>query len=148
MKIFSSILIVLFVTVQLVQAQTGPDSLKNITVSRDARVDVLMKKNKEINEEVYLKTLKNMAGYRLQVINTNDRNKALDVKTKMLSEFPSEKVYMLYQSPYFKVQMGNFRNREDAETLLNKVKKIYPSGVFIVPSRVQIKPSKDGELIL
>ncbi|MGN6494416.1 MAG: SPOR domain-containing protein [Agriterribacter sp.] len=148
MRNFISTLIVSFVAIQLVQAQDATDSFKNITVSRDARVDVLMKKNKEINEEVYLKTLKNMAGYRLQVINTNDRNKALDVKTKMLSEFPSEKVYMIYQSPYFKVQMGNFRNRGDAEILLNKVKKIYPSGVFIVPSRVQIKPSKDGELIL
>jgi hypothetical protein len=44
--------------------------------------------------------------------------------------------------------MGNFRTREDAESLLQEVKKIYPSGVFIVPSKIQIKPSKDGELIL
>jgi hypothetical protein len=44
--------------------------------------------------------------------------------------------------------MGNFRSREDAEDLLQKVKKIYPSGVFIVPAKIQMKPSKDGELIL
>lgn len=139
--------ITLFLLAQLAQAQHA-DSLKNITVVRDARVDALMKKNKEVNEEAYLKSIKNMAGYRLQVINTNDRNKALDAKTKMMSEFPSEKVYFIYQSPYFKVQMGNFRTREDATKLLNKVKNIYPTGVFIVPSRVEIKPSKDGELIL
>lgn len=147
MKKAAAVLIALFSLLYYAQAQ-NPDSLRNITVKRDVRVDALMKKNKEINEEVYLKTIKNMSGYRLQVINTNDRNKALEVKTKMLSEFPSEKIYMLYQSPYFKVQMGNFRTREDATKLLNKVKKVYPSGVFIVPSRVEIKPSKDGELIL
>lgn len=147
MKKTAYIFIVLFSLVQLVAAQNA-DSLKNITVVRDARVDALMKKNKETNEEIYLKSIKNMAGYRLQVINTNDRNKALEAKTKMLSEFPAEKVYFLYQAPYFKVQMGNFRTREDAGKLLDKVKKIYPSGVFIVPSRVEIKPSKDGELIL
>lgn len=141
------IAIVLFSFVQFVHAQNA-DSLKNITVVRDSRVDALVKKNKEVNEEAYLKSIKNMAGYRLQVINTNDRNKALEAKTKMLSEFPSEKVYFIYQSPYFKVQMGNFRTREEATKLLNKVKNIYPTGVFIVPSRVEIKPSKDGELIL
>ncbi|MBX3257624.1 MAG: SPOR domain-containing protein [Chitinophagaceae bacterium] len=147
MKKTAYIFIVLFSLAQLVHAQNA-DSLKNITVARDARVDALMKKNKEVNEEVYLKSIKNMAGYRLQVINTNDRNKALEIKTKMMSEFPSEKVYFIYQSPYFKVQMGNFRTREDATKLLDKVKKIYPTGVFIVPSRVEIKPSKDGGLIL
>ena len=66
----------------------------------------------------------------------------------MLSDFPDEKTYFIYHSPYFKIQMGNFRTREDAENLLQKVKKVYPSGVFIVPSKIQMKPSKHGDLIL
>lgn len=124
------------------------DSLKNITVTRDGRIDRLLEKNQQVNEEIYLKTLRNMSGYRLQVINTNDRNKAMGVKTKIMTEFPREKVYLIYQAPYFKIQMGNFIKREDADDLMNRVKKIYPTGVFIVPSRVEIKPSKDGQLLL
>lgn len=124
------------------------DSLQHVSVSSDPRVKALVKKNREINEAAYLKTIKNMSGYRLQVINTNDRKKALSVKTRMLSEFPGEKTYFIYHSPYFKIQMGNFRTRGDAEDLLQKVKEIYPSGVFVVPSKIQIKPSRDGELIL
>lgn len=124
------------------------DTLTNIVVQKDARVDMLVKKNREINEEIYLKTMRNMQGYRIQVINTNDRNKAIDIKTKLLNSFPAEQTYLIYHSPYFKIQIGNFLKREDADDLLNRIKKIYPTGVFVVPSRVELKPAKDGELIL
>lgn len=124
------------------------DTLKNISISKDARLDKLVERNKKTNEEAYYKTIRNMSGYRLQVINTNDRNKALSVKTKMMTEFPGEKTYLIYQSPYFKIQMGNFIKREDADNLMDRVKKVYPTGVFIVPSKVEIRPTKDGELLL
>lgn len=126
---------------------TGGDTLHYIAVSKDSRIDSLVKKNREINEEAYFKTIRNMQGFRLQVINTSDRHKALSVKTRMLSDFPGEKTYFIYHSPYFKIQMGNFRTREDAEQLMQKVKAIYPSGVFVVPSKIEMKPSRDGELI-
>ena len=127
---------------------TAKDTLHNVSVNKDPRLNTLVQKNREVNEEVYLKTLRNMQGFRLQVINTNDRNSALAVKTRMLSDFPGEKTYFIYHSPYFKIQMGNFRTREDAEELMQQVKKIYPSGVFIVPAKIEVRPSKDGEVIL
>ena len=127
---------------------TAKDTLHNVSVNKDPRLNTLVQKNREVNEEVYLKTLRNMQGFRLQVIITNDRNSALSVKTRMLSDFPGEKTYFIYHSPYFKIQMGNFRTREDAEELMQQVKKIYPSGVFIVPAKIEVRPSKDGEVIL
>ena len=127
---------------------TAKDTLRNVSINKDPRLGTLVQKNRELNEEVYLKTLRNMQGFRLQVINTNDRNSALSVKTRMLSDFPGEKTYFIYHSPYFKIQMGNFRTREDAEELMQQVKKIYPSGVFIVPAKIEVRPSKDGEVIL
>ncbi|MFT3700958.1 MAG: SPOR domain-containing protein [Agriterribacter sp.] len=146
---FTVIAIVLFSFSHYCKAQNTPDSsLKNISVQKDVRLDLLVKKSRDINEEIYYKTTRNLAGFRLQVINTNDRNKALEIKSKLLSDFPDEKTYLIYHSPYFKIQMGNFRTREDAEKLMKKVKAIYPSGVFIVPSRVEIKPTKDGDIIL
>lgn len=132
----------------ILNAQSNTDTLSNIAIKQDARIDMLVKKNREINEEIYLKTIRNMQGYRIQVINTNDRNKAIDTKTKLLNSFPAEKTYLIYHAPYFKIQIGNFLKREDADDLLNSIKKIYPTGVFIVPSRVEIKLPKDGELIL
>jgi len=148
MKIILIPVLFLFAGVETSAQTSGDDAKENVTITKDPRINTLVQKNREINEEIYLKTIKNMSGYRLQVINTNDRNKAISVKTRMLSDFPGENTYLIYHAPYFKIQMGNFRTREEAEDLMKKVKRIYPSGVFIVPSRVEIKPTKDGELIL
>lgn len=141
-------LIIFFFMAGVMAQNTAKDTLHNVSVNKDPRLNTLVQKNREVNEEVYLKTLRNMQGFRLQVINTNDRNSALSVKTRMLSDFPGEKTYFIYHSPYFKIQMGNFRTREDAEELMQQVKKIYPSGVFIVPAKIEVRPSKDGEVIL
>jgi len=138
-KIF--LLLVLSVSLASVKAQVTDNTLQHILVDKDSRIDSLLQKNRDMNEAVYLNTLKNMQGYRLQVITTNDRNKAIEVKTRLLTDFPGEKTYLIYHAPYFKIQMGNFRERED-------VKQVYPTGVFIVPSRIELKPSKDGEIIL
>lgn len=148
MKNILSLWLLLFVVSDAKSQDRANMKFQHITVSQDSRLDLLVKKNREINEDTYFKTLKTLQGFRVQVITTNDRNKAITVKTQLLSDFPDETTYLLYHSPYFKVQLGNFLSREDAGDLLEKVKKIYPSGVFVVPSKVEIKPSKDGEVVL
>lgn len=140
--------IIYSVSLLFAKAQQSNGKLEHILVSKDSRIDILLQKNKVMNEVVYLNTLKNMQGYRLQVITTNDRNKAIEVRTRLLTDFPGVKTYLVYHAPYFKIQMGNFREREDAEQLMNRVKQVYPTGVFIVPSRIELKPTKDGEIIL
>ena len=130
-------------------AQTGTgDSTKTIIVRKDPRVDLLVNKENEINQEVYLSTKHTLQGFRVQVTNTNDRNKALAVKTKLLQEFPEENTYLIYQSPYFKIQIGNCKTHKDAENLKKLVNKFYPADVFIVPAMIEVKPDKDDEISL
>ncbi|MCO5237524.1 MAG: SPOR domain-containing protein [Chitinophagaceae bacterium] len=145
----TSFFFVLLFSLSGVMGQAGAnDTLENISVVKDQRLDLLVKKSREVNEEIYYKTLKTLQGFRVQVINTNDRNKAISIKTRMLADFPGENTYLIYHSPYFKVQIGNFLTREEAGELMQSVKKIYPTGVFVVPSKVEIRPSRDGEIVL
>jgi hypothetical protein len=120
-----------------------------LLVSRDVRLDLLIKKQAEYNEKMNL-VRKFSHGYRIQIINTTDRAEAINVKTKLLQEFPEEKVYLLYQEPYFKIRFGNFRNRSDADDYQLKLNKLYP-GVFVIPSAIEPKPewfkeAEDGTL--
>lgn len=140
--------VLLFFLMGVRAQQSVSDTMLNIQLNTDPRLNTLVLKNKEINEEAYAKALRNLQGFRVQVITTNDRNSALSVKTRMLSDFPAEKTYFVYHAPYFKIQMGNFRTREDAEELSEQVKRIYPAGVFIVPSKIELRHSKDGEVLL
>lgn len=122
--------------------------LKSQTTSivKDPRLDMLLKKQAELNKEVDKLNNKTGPGYRIMVINSNDRIKALEVKSRMMSDFPEEKSYLVYQSPYFKIMIGNFRTRQEAEPLQKKIQEIYPTGVIIVPATVEYKPEKEEEL--
>ena len=119
---------------------------QSISIVKDPRLDMLLKKQAELNKEVDKLNNKTGPGYRIMVINTNDRMKALEVKSRMMSDFQEEKSYLVYQSPYFKIMIGNFRTRQEAEPIQKKIQEIYPTGVIIVPATVEYKPEKDEEL--
>jgi SPOR domain len=114
-----SITILSFFIMLGVQSQT-------ITVVKDPRLDMLLRKQAELNKEVDKINNKTGPGYRIMVVNTNDRTKALEVKSRMMSDFPDEKSYLIYQSPYFKILIGNFRTRQEAEPFQKKILEIYP----------------------
>lgn len=119
---------------------------QTVSIAKDPRLDMLLKKQAELNKEVDKLNNKTGPGYRIMVINTNDRIKALEVKSRMMSDFPEEKSYLVYQSPYFKIMIGNFRTRQEAEPFQKKILEIYPTGVIIVPATVEYKPEKEEEL--
>ena len=130
----------------LLLASVTEVSAQGVTIHKDPRLDLLISKQVELNKEVYKENNKTGSGFRVLVINTNDRNKAMDVKSKMMSEFPEHKTYLVYQSPYFKIQIGNFRERKEAETLRKKIISFYPTGVIVVPAMVEFKPEKEDGL--
>ena len=118
--------------------QTDTLSGGNVLVHQDPRLDLLIKKQADYNEKMNL-VRKFSTGFRIQVLNTVNRGDAVAARTRLLTEFPTEKVYLLYQEPYFKVRFGNFRNRGDAEEFQEKLDKLFP-GVFIIPSPIEPKP--------
>ena len=83
------------------------DSTSSIVIHKDPRVDLLVKKQTEINEETTRNARRNIAGFRIQVINTSDRNAAIAAKTKIYQLFPELKAYLLYQAPYFRLRVGD-----------------------------------------
>lgn len=111
-----------------------------VTIHKDPRLDLLIQKQVELNKEAYKENNRTGPGYRVLVINTNDRRKALEVKSRIMTDFPEHKTYLIYQSPYFKIQAGNFRDRKEAENLRKLIMRIYPTGVIVVPSTVEYKP--------
>ncbi len=119
---------------------------QGVTIHKDPRLDLLISKQVELNKVVYLENNRTGNGFRVLVINTNDRSKAIEVKSKMMTEFPDHKTYLVYQSPYFKIQVGNFRDRKEAEALRKKIIRYYPTGVIVVPATVEFKAEKEEGL--
>ena len=118
----------------------------NVVVHKDPRIDLLIKKQIEINEVTTRNSRRSAQGYRIQVISTNNRTKALEAKTKIYQRFPELKTYLMYQSPFFKLKVGNFLERQDAESYMQDIIQLFPSGVYVVRDMVEVKPEKSTEL--
>ena len=86
-------------------------------------------------------------GYRIQVYNANNRNEANNVKSELLRRFPEHKSYLLYQSPNFRVRIGNFLTQKEAMELRKIITSMYPNrGIYIVPDLIEYTPPEDEDL--
>ena len=126
-----------------VSAQT--DSSASVVVTKDRKIDLLVNKQIEINEITTRNSRRSAAGYRILIISSNDRNKVIEAKTKMYREFPELKAYMMYQSPFFRLKVGNFRERTEAEEYLPQIQHIYPTGVYIVTDTIEVRPEQGNQ---
>jgi hypothetical protein len=117
-----------------------------VVIHKDSRIDMLIKKQATINEVSTRDGRKTDKGFRLMIISTNNREEAMAAKTKIYTYFPELKAYLWYQSPYFRVKAGNFKDRKDAEAYQKRMNTYFPKGVFIMKDIIEVKPSKENEL--
>jgi alkanesulfonate monooxygenase SsuD/methylene tetrahydromethanopterin reductase-like flavin-dependent oxidoreductase (luciferase family) len=122
-----------------------PDS-NAVIIHKDPRLDMLVKKQAQINEETSRDARRIVKGFRLMIITTANRDEAIAAKTKVYTYFPELKAYLWHQSPYYKLKVGNFKERKEAEAYQKKLNAFFPKGVFIMPDKVEVKPGKDSEI--
>lgn len=116
-----------------------------VSVIKDNRIDGLIKKQIQVNEETSRSARRQDKGFRLLVISTTLREEALAAKTKVYSYFPELKAYLFHQSPYYKVKAGNFKDRKEAELYQRRLELLFPKGVFIINDIIEIKLKLPGE---
>jgi len=115
-----------------------------IIVHKDPRIDVLTTKQAAINKvTAHLASNGMFKGYRLQVLNTRSREAAFKTKAMLLENFPDQKTYVLYQSPYFKVRVGNFVNRSDADKFGKELSSYLSQPAYVVEDLIEYIPKAD-----
>jgi hypothetical protein len=124
---------------------TAVSDSNSVVVHKDARIDLLVNKQAQINEITSRESRKSGKGFRLLIIRTNNRDEAIAAKTKVYTYFPELKAYLWHQSPYYNVKAGNFRDRKDAEAYQKKMNIYFPKGVFIMNDIVEIKVDAPAE---
>jgi hypothetical protein len=127
-------------TISFINSAQENSDTNSVVIHKDPRIDSLIKKQALINEETVRNARKVAKGFRLLVINTNKRDDAIAAKTKVYTYFPELKAYLIYQSPYFKLKVGNFKERKDAEDYQKKLNRFFPNGVFIMTDIIELKP--------
>ena len=102
---------------------------QEVTVSQDAKFEQLLNEKRKVNSSI---TINNR--YKIQIFNG-----ASDESKKILIQFKKEnKNYdatIVFSTPLYKVWIGNFKTRIEAERNLNILKKKYPNAILIKPNK-------------
>ena len=118
----------------------------NLTIVMDSRLELLAKKEAEINEAI-ANGPKFAKGYRLMILNTTNRTEAMSIRAKLLQLFPEQKIYMTFQPPHIKVKLGNFLEKNEAEEYIKEVNqnKLVTTEVYLLSEMIEIKTEKNKE---
>jgi hypothetical protein len=101
----------------------------HIQVIQDDRVDLLVSKHIQINQN-----RRGMEGYRIQIFfdsGNNSKTKAQSIYEGFKAKYPDIGAYLSFKSPNYKVRIGDFRTRLDAQRFLNDILDEYPNAWII-----------------
>ncbi|MCQ2137079.1 MAG: SPOR domain-containing protein [Bacteroidales bacterium] len=79
-----------------------------------------------------------VSGYRVRIFFDNSQNaraKSQSVASSFSSMYPKIAVYRTYDNPFFKVSVGDFRTRADAQMFADQIRGVFPS-VFLVKETI------------
>jgi hypothetical protein len=77
---------------------------------------------------------KTISGYRIRVYYDNSpqaRTRSEAIVNTLETLYPEHKVYRSFESPNYKVLLGNFRSKDEALRIFNQLKKTYPTAYII-----------------
>ena len=109
---------------------------RNITIVQSNEITSLIEKH------IYFNSKQKTIGWRIQIFfdsGNNSKSKALSQKGIFMTMFPDINAYLLFQSPYYKVRVGDFRTRMEAEGFKQKLLSEFPDA-FVVKD--EINPPK------
>ncbi|MCK5856430.1 MAG: SPOR domain-containing protein [Bacteroidales bacterium] len=133
------IIIILFVFQGNIKAQESESYVK---IHHSESISRLLTKHIQTNEyHPYIN------GYRIQLYSisgVNSRDKANRFKAEFLIRNPKTVVYIVYQAPYYKVRIGDFKTKINALSFLQTISKKYPSG-FIVNDQIRFTETTEEE---
>jgi hypothetical protein len=88
-----------------------------VRINADPRLERELKEDIEHNDSIALK------GYRIQIYFGNDKNEAEKIIRKFKNLYPESKneSYLRYYQPYWRVRIGNYYRKVDAQHLLYKL---------------------------
>lgn len=76
------------------------------------------------------------SGYRILIYQGKSSEESKAAKTRFFYKYEDQKAYADYLQPHFRVLVGDFRTRLEAEEYLEKLRERYPSA-YIIKSEIQ-----------
>lgn len=124
----------------LTKLQTQQLDQGEVVVFQDMRINELLYNHLEQN-----KRKEGVPGYRIRIysnLGNTARDESQDIKARFYELFPEIPIYREYDSPYFKVYVGDYRTKIDALEDFKNIRRIFPAA-FIVPDKINYPKIED-----
>lgn len=108
---------------------TKSQAQDNTSIVQDSRVEQLLAEKRKINSSIIVNDR-----YKIQIY-YGDNDKARKALADFKRDFKTIDGTIVFTTPNYKVWVGNFKARIDAERALVEIKKKYPYALLIKPNR-------------
>jgi hypothetical protein len=129
MSYFSKFKVIFSVCFLICFTQKSIGQAAKVSVSQDPKFEQLLNEKRKINSSITINDR-----YKIQIFNGDTEN-----SKKTLAEFKRDNKNMdatiVFSTPLYKVWVGNFKTRIEAEKNLNDLKKKYPNAFLIKPNK-------------
>ena len=77
-------------------------------------------------------------GYRVQIVISQNVNE-LEVIQDKLTKSVDKKIYIIFELPNYKLRVGNFLNRKEAESFQKKIVRLGYRTAWVVPTMIEME---------
>ena len=109
-------------TIQFAFSQEG-----QLNIQQDEQITKLL--------EIYKSALKDNEYYRVQIGFSNNDAKAQTLKSNAEIDFPNLPSRIDFASPTYRVRVGRFKTKIEAERMYNKIRVKYPNAMLLKPKK-------------
>jgi len=106
------------------------------TTYSDQRIEELGNQYREKNEKH-----NDYKGYRIQIVSISgamSEERVKEAEKSFLDIYPEVMTYRIYESPNFKLRVGDFENRVEAEKFFLEIRKDFPTA-FVVLDKISVQ---------
>jgi hypothetical protein len=97
-----------------------------VTITMDRKIDSLIKLRCIRRLEYNM-----MPGWRVQIDFSDDKDKLLKTREKFIKYHPKVETYLTFDKPYWKLIVGNYPDRNEAEKLIKDITPHYNSLILL-----------------
>lgn len=140
------VVIMLFLCSGIVSAQSNNELITKLQERVEGEGVISIYDEDGIEELVSIQTEVNkrrngVDGWRIQLFSGSGptgKSNALKVKSKFLNSFPDNDVDLSFTSPWWRVRVGNYRQKHEALPLLNELRELFPNCYIVKDGNVKM----------
>ena len=109
----------------------NPPNFPNVVLPSFSTEEIDKKDNLDLSNDL-------VKGYRVQIIISQNENELQEIQESLMQSV-DQKIYIIFELPNYKLRVGNFLNRKEAENFQKKIVRLGYRTAWVVPTMIEME---------